>query len=263
MARYEDYKRDYERFLAESRGKTQRPRRSICLLLATLLGLAYGGYLIYYFLGGLAGVESDSEMLGAAFATYLVGPHMVLTCAAALCGLAGWLARNRWLALVAGILYLVAGLAFPAYFLFVVLQGVLSFVAFALMCRAPQASASGSGAKKSRAPVAIVAAVVCVALLGGAGWYYVSQYGLPWEAGGDEVPTEPIVLTPGEYTVGTHIPAGRYLITTDEDWCSIRTDDFDWILEAGDGGYTCTLEDGDELVCTDEITLTAVAAEAG
>lgn len=277
-ARYEDYKRDYEKFLAESRGKN-RPRRSICLLLATLLGLAYSGFLLYHFLGGFTDVESDAELLGTAFATYLVAPHMVLASAAALCGLGGWLARNRWLALTAGILYLVAGLAFPIYFLFVVLQGILSIVAFALMGQKGQAvpSYSSSGKKGSRAPVVMAVLLVCALGLGAGGWYYVNYMQSPEsDASGDTTgtaagtaqeteseapeptPAEPISLTAGEYTVGTHIPAGRYRIETEDTWCTVSTDDFFQTLDQGDGGYTCDLEEGDELTCSQPVTLTPV-----
>lgn len=271
-ARYEDYKRDYEKFLAESRGKN-RPRRSICLLLATLLGLAYSGLLLYNFLGGFTDVESDAELLGTAFATYLVAPHMVLASAAALCGLGGWLARNRWLALTAGILYLVAGLAFPIYFLFVVLQGILSIVAFALMGQKGQAvpSYSSSGKKGSRAPVIVAVLLVCVLGLGAGGWYYVNYVQSPepetaGETSGtaaqqpdeapESAPSEPITLTTGEYTAGTDFPAGRYVLTTEEEECQFSKPGQTWTLRKGDDGYTCTFEASDQLKCGGTITLT-------
>ena len=53
-----------------------RNKKSKLLLVSWVLGLLYAVYLVVYFGGGITGAGSDGELLGAAIATTIVGPHM-------------------------------------------------------------------------------------------------------------------------------------------------------------------------------------------
>lgn len=72
-----------------------------------------------------------------------------------------------------------------------------------------------------------------------------------------------IQVNAGEWVVGEDIPAGRYTITTEDSYCifeaQAENESFSHIytaLERGDGGYTGTLNDGDNVYCSDPVTLT-------
>lgn len=83
------------------------------------------------------------------------------------------------------------------------------------------------------------------------------------EALEDEDPdNKAIHLNAGDWIVGVDIAAGRYTITTEESLCILkvlsdneRYPHINAYLEAGDGGYTGTLEDGDQLHCDEPIDL--------
>lgn len=53
-------------------------RRSKVLLISAILGTLYSLYLISYFGGGIFGSKDGAELAGAAIATALVTPHMIL-----------------------------------------------------------------------------------------------------------------------------------------------------------------------------------------
>ncbi len=107
-------------------------KRSKLLLISGIIGSLYLIYLISYFMG--ASSSSDgAEAVGGAIATIIVMPHMIMVC---LSVIFTWLAyglRLRWAALVSGILYSVSILVMFIYAPFVIIQLVLSFVAFAKM----------------------------------------------------------------------------------------------------------------------------------
>lgn len=102
------------------------------LLVALILGAAYLVYSMVYWSGANTGSEG-AQQAGAALATVLVMPHLVLTFVAVVFNALGLFMDKRGFALTAGILYAVAMLLFPAYFFFVVIQMILCFVAFAKM----------------------------------------------------------------------------------------------------------------------------------
>ncbi len=108
-----------------------RNKKSKLLLVSWVLGLLYAVYLVVYFGGGITGAGSDGELLGAAIATTIVGPHMVCVIVAVIFNLIGWAKSVRWAALTEAILYAVSMALFPMYFMFVLIQTILSFVGFA------------------------------------------------------------------------------------------------------------------------------------
>ena len=111
----------------------QKKKGRILLLIAFLIGLAYAIYSFSYWGGAIGTAGSSSEQLGAGIATALVTPHVVLASLAVVFNALALLLYNRGFALVAAILYTVALAVFPMYFMFVVLEMILCYVAFARM----------------------------------------------------------------------------------------------------------------------------------
>ena len=108
-----------------------KKKRSVLLLISAILGVLYIIYSISYWTGANSGNADTATALGAGIATALVMPHLVCAGLAALFNILGWAMNHRAFALVGGILYAVAMVLFPMYFMFVVVQVVLSFVGFA------------------------------------------------------------------------------------------------------------------------------------
>ena len=76
--------------------------------------------------------SSDSvESAGAAIATAIVMPHMICTVLATIFNGLGCFLNKRGFALTGGILYIVAIVLMPIYFMFVIIQAILSFIGFA------------------------------------------------------------------------------------------------------------------------------------
>ena len=107
-------------------------KRSKLLLASAIIGTAYLIYLIVYFSGGIVSSEG-SEAIGAGLAAALVTPHMVCVGIAAIFNWLGWGLKARWAALVAGIMYAVSMVFMFMYAMFVVLEMIFCFVAFAKM----------------------------------------------------------------------------------------------------------------------------------
>lgn len=109
-----------------------KKRLNVLLIISFVLGVAYLAYSLVYW-SGAAADGSGSEQLGAAIASALVMPHLVCALVAVVFnGLALFMSKAAF-ALVAGILYAVAMVLFPMYFMFVLVQTVLCFVAYARM----------------------------------------------------------------------------------------------------------------------------------
>lgn len=113
-----------------------KKRRSVLLLIAAILGVAYAIYIVVYFAGVNTSSSGAGEAIGAGIATVLVMPHMVCAVLAAIFNVLGWAMSSRPFALVGGILYAVAAALFPLYIMFVLIQMVLSFVGFAKLKKA-------------------------------------------------------------------------------------------------------------------------------
>lgn len=58
-------------------------------------------------------------------------PHLIFTVLAVLFNALGLFLRKRGFALTGGILYTVALVLFPVYFMFVIVQAVLSYIGYA------------------------------------------------------------------------------------------------------------------------------------
>lgn len=106
---------------------------SIPLLISMFIGIAYILYSAAYW-SSLNSAPDAFSQIGSGIATMLVLPHLVFAAIAVLFNVLGFCLKNRWLALTSAILYTVSLVLFPMYFMFVVAEVVLSFVAFATMC---------------------------------------------------------------------------------------------------------------------------------
>ena len=107
-----------------------KKKRSKLLLISDILGTLYAIYIIIYFSSSLNSNDA-AEAVGAAIATALVMPHMILVVLAVIFNWVGYGTNKRGLALTGGILYSVAGVVFLMYIFFVIPSLVLSFVGFA------------------------------------------------------------------------------------------------------------------------------------
>lgn len=109
-------------------------KRSILSFLAGILGAAYAIYILSYIAKAGGNMPSGSaQAAGTAIGMLLILPHAIVASLAAFFNVLGWLGRIRWSTLVAGILYGVAALFMPLYAMFVLVQCVLCFIAFARM----------------------------------------------------------------------------------------------------------------------------------
>ncbi|MEF9921988.1 MAG: hypothetical protein RR744_03265 [Cellulosilyticaceae bacterium] len=106
-----------------------KKKHSKALLISAILGVLYSIYLISYFTGAIGGSEG-AEQVGAALATVLVIPHMILVVLAMIFNWVAYFTNKRGFALTSGILYSVGGVMFLIYILFVIPSLVLSFVGY-------------------------------------------------------------------------------------------------------------------------------------
>ena len=106
-------------------------KKSICLAIAGILGLAYAIYLLVYFGSFFFSPADDAATaLGGAVATALVTPHMLFVVLAVIFNLIAFFGNQPWAAIVSGILYIVGGVIFILYILFVLPSAILSFVGY-------------------------------------------------------------------------------------------------------------------------------------
>jgi hypothetical protein len=108
-----------------------KKKRSKLLFISMVLGVAYLIYNIIYWSSANAGGGDTAETIGAGLATALVFPHIICSGVAAIFNILGWSMNHRGFALTGAILYAVSLILFPLYFMFVIIQMILSFVGFA------------------------------------------------------------------------------------------------------------------------------------
>lgn len=110
-------------------------KRSKLLLVSGIIGALYLIYLASY-CSSTASAAEGAEAIGVGIGIALIMPHAVLTGIAVIFNWVGFALRVRWGALTAGILYAVSMLLMPLYFMFVLIEMILCFVAFAKMKKA-------------------------------------------------------------------------------------------------------------------------------
>ncbi len=105
-------------------------KRSIALIVSTVLATAYAVYLFCYFIGSTASADG-AEAIGGAIATALVTPHAIMFLIGAVFGWLGIFLKAPWAALVAAILYAVGTVLFVAYAMFGIPIMVIGFIGYA------------------------------------------------------------------------------------------------------------------------------------
>lgn len=111
-----------------------KKKLNICLLISFIIGVGYLLYSISYW-GGLDDT-TGAEAAGGAIALVLVTPHLVCTGIAVVFNGLGVFLKKPAFALVGAILYAVALVLFPMYFMFVIVEMILSFVGYAQLKKA-------------------------------------------------------------------------------------------------------------------------------
>ena len=106
-------------------------KRSVLLLISAIIGVAYMAYSIWYWGGSNLNTTSDIDAVSTGLATALVFPHLLCAGLAVIFNILGWVMNHRGFALTGGILYAVAMVLFPMYFIFTLIEMILSFVGFA------------------------------------------------------------------------------------------------------------------------------------
>lgn len=120
-----------------------KQKKNILLIIAAVIGVVYAAYSLWYWMAGGAASQAGSDsaaQLGGAVAAALVMPHVMVELVAVVFNILGVAFGKPAFALTAGILYAVAMVLFPVYFMFVVVEMVLCFIAFAQMRRVRRAS---------------------------------------------------------------------------------------------------------------------------
>ena len=122
-------------------------KKNNILLISAIIGTIYLIYLIFNFkngvlivnnvlinmANGLLTTNNIFNNLISSLATIIVAPHMLFVGLSVIFNWIGWTMNLRWTALVSGILYAVSMLLMIIYAPFVLIQMVLSFVAFSKM----------------------------------------------------------------------------------------------------------------------------------
>lgn len=108
-----------------------KTKKSKCLLISWILGVLYVLYLIGYIVNTNVSMTETAEAIGAGIATVIIMPHLICTVLAVIFNILGWAMNKRGFALTGAILYTVALVLMPLYFMFVIIQMILSYVGFA------------------------------------------------------------------------------------------------------------------------------------
>ncbi len=111
----------------------EKQKLSKLLLVSFILGILYLIYSATYWTGTLGGATTSSDQIAGGIATMIVLPHLVFTALAVLFNGLGLFLKKRGFALTGGILYTIALILFPAYFMFIIIQMILSYIGFAKM----------------------------------------------------------------------------------------------------------------------------------
>lgn len=111
----------------------EKKKLSKLLLISLIIGVAYLVYSVVYWTGTAGSGSDAAEQIGSGIATALVMPHLICTALAVLFNALGLFMKKRGFALTGAILYTVALVLFPMYFMFVIIEMILSYIGFAKM----------------------------------------------------------------------------------------------------------------------------------
>ena len=108
-------------------------KKNKLLLLSLILGLLLTVVLTFLMMSLLSPSEGIIQEIFNAGIFYMVRTYFVVVCFAVLFNGLGWSFNNNILALIGGVMYIIAMSIFPSYFFFTLIQSVLSFIAFIMM----------------------------------------------------------------------------------------------------------------------------------
>lgn len=111
----------------------EKKKLSKALLVSLIIGVLYLIYSVWYWSGTAGSGVTTAEQVGTGLATALVMPHLVMTALAVIFNALGLFMKKRGFALTGAILYTIALVLFPMYFMFVIIEMILSYVGFAKM----------------------------------------------------------------------------------------------------------------------------------
>ena len=150
MAQF-DYKKEYDNYMKQQYGRkynkkagTLQTRRSICLVVSTIIAFVYLAILAFFTLSMMAGaITTLDDPVAAAIASGFIGsilnalllPHAIFLLLGLILNFMGWFSKSRGLALTAAILYTISLALMPFALYFLLVPVVLSYVGFATMDR--------------------------------------------------------------------------------------------------------------------------------
>lgn len=108
-----------------------KKKLNVCLLISFIIGVLYLIYSLVYWGGATGSASSTASEAGAAIATVMVTPHLVCVAVAVLFNALALFMKKAGFALVGAIMYTVALVLFIPYFMFVVVEMVLSYIGYA------------------------------------------------------------------------------------------------------------------------------------
>lgn len=146
-----DYKKEYDNYMKQQYGRkynkkagTLQTRRSICLMVSTIIAFVYLAILAFFTLSMMAGaITTLDDPVAAAIASGFTGsilnalllPHTIFLLLGLILNFMGWFSKSRGLALTAAILYTISLALMPFALYLLLAPVVLSYVGFATMDR--------------------------------------------------------------------------------------------------------------------------------
>lgn len=109
----------------------EKKKHNLLLLISFALGLLYSLYIIYYCFSMSGSGANDAENIGIGIGITLIMPHLICTVLATLFNGLGVFLNKRGFALTGAILYTIACVLMPIYFMFTIIQAILSYIGFA------------------------------------------------------------------------------------------------------------------------------------
>lgn len=113
--------------------KKEKKYGYIPLLISAGIGMFYICFSIPYWMNSQTGVNDVFEAIGVGIAATMVLPHLICAILAVIFNVLATLIMKPGFALTGAILYAVSMVLFLPYFMFVIIEMILSFVGFARM----------------------------------------------------------------------------------------------------------------------------------
>lgn len=111
----------------------KKHKGQICLWISMIISAFYLGFSIPYWMNAGSGASSAVESIASGIAATIVFPHLICAIIAVIFNLFAIIMYKPGFALASAILYTVSMVLFPMYWMFIAVQVVLMYVAFARM----------------------------------------------------------------------------------------------------------------------------------